>query len=469
MIRSRVLTASAAIALALGVTSCGAPVSRDQIAGALARALDATPKTARVKALWPSVRTFYETREHRLAWRDDDRVDAARAAIDASATHGLAPADYDAAGIARAWDAIQKSESIGDALGAELAAFDIRVTTALMALGHDVAVGRTSPSAISSSWKARRPPPDLAASLSDAVQRDRLVDWTDALAPRHPEYAALRRLLDELRRVDSPDDARMEQVAVNLERWRWMPDDLGDRHLLVNIPAFTLQAREQGETRFEMRVVVGKRGNETPVFSRDMETVVFRPYWNIPESIATAETARLAADDPDYLARNGIEVLRVSGSGPRRVDPDEIDWEAADQVKGVLLRQRPGAGNALGNVKFMLPNRHNVYLHDTPSTSFFKREMRALSHGCVRLAEPATLAEYVLRDRPEWTPERIRAAMAGRTEAQVPLRERLPVHIVYFTVVVGADGQPVFLSDVYKYDARQRRGRGTPGTVAGTE
>src|SRR6185503_2316124 len=164
---------------------------------------------------------------------------------------------------------------------------------------------------------------------------------------------------------------------------------------------------------------------------------------------------------------NGIEVLRVSAKGARPVDPDDIDWEAADQVRGVLLRQRPGAGNALGNVKFLFPNRHNVYLHDTPSTSFFKRDMRALSHGCVRLAEPEKLAQYVLRDQAEWTPERIRTAMRGATEAQVALREKLPVHIVYFTVVVGADGAPFFLSDVYKYDARQRRDRTGSGTLAG--
>ena len=257
--------------------------------------------------------------------------------------------------------------------------------------------------------------------------------------------------------MNVPLTDRIRQVELNLERWRWMPDDFGARHFLVNIPAFQLMAREDGHTVRTMRVVVGKPGHETPVFSGDMGTVVFSPYWNVPESIAENETAPAIRSDPTYLARNHIELVRHTKAGSRIVNPDDVNWFDPDDFKDLSFRQRPGAQNALGHVKFLFPNAFNVYLHDTPAGSLFARTERAFSHGCVRVEQAETLAAYILRDQSEWTSEHIKSAMNAGVEKYVQLDEMIPIHIVYFTAWVGEDGDVFFLPDVYGYDAKQAR------------
>jgi murein L,D-transpeptidase YcbB/YkuD len=252
--------------------------------------------------------------------------------------------------------------------------------------------------------------------------------------------------------LNVPLDWRIQQVAINLQRWRYMPDDLGERHFIVNIPYFHLTARESGKPVMDIRVVVGKPGQNTPIFSEEMETVVFSPYWNIPDTIAENETAPAVARDPGYLARQGIEVLRVSSSGTETVDAGNVNWDNAESLKGLVFRQKPGAGNALGHVKFLFPNRHNVYLHDTPADALFARPGRAFSHGCVRVEEPEMLAKYVLRDHPEWTDEAIFAAMRAGVEKHVKLKRKIPVHITYFTSWVDENGGLHFQPDIYGYD-----------------
>jgi murein L,D-transpeptidase YcbB/YkuD len=251
--------------------------------------------------------------------------------------------------------------------------------------------------------------------------------------------------------MNVPLEVRLRQVAVNLERWRWMPDDLGERHFLVNVPYFHLVARENGKPVLDIRVVVGKPGNETPIFSDEMESVVFSPYWNIPDSIKQGETAPAVMRDPDYLERNNIEVLR----GSRRVDTSDIDWNDPDELRALAFRQRPGANNALGHVKFLFPNDFDVYLHDTPADSLFQRRGRAFSHGCVRVEEPEVLAKYVLRGYDEWRDERIVDAMHSGEEQHVKLNAPIPVHITYFTAWVDGNGGLHFQPDVYGYDSKQ--------------
>jgi murein L,D-transpeptidase YcbB/YkuD len=250
-------------------------------------------------------------------------------------------------------------------------------------------------------------------------------------------------------------DERLRQIALNLERWRWMPDDFGERHLIVNLPYFHVVAREHGKVVSDIRVVVGKPGNETPIFSSEMQSIVFSPYWNIPDTIVAGETAPAIARDERYLTRNNIEILRVSNGGAERVDPSTIDWNRPDVVEELAFRQRPGAGNALGHVKFVFTNPYNVYLHDTPADNLFSRRGRAFSHGCIRVEEPEALAKYVLRDQPEWDEPKILKAMKTGVEKHVRLRTSIPVHIVYFTAWVDDRGGIHFQPDVYGYDKRQ--------------
>jgi L,D-transpeptidase YcbB len=249
--------------------------------------------------------------------------------------------------------------------------------------------------------------------------------------------------------MNVPVEERIGQIALNLERWRWLPRALGDRFVLVNIPEFRLEVWDHDRVPLAMRVIVGKKDTPTPIFTDDMTHLVFAPYWNVPADIVQKETVPTVLRDPEFLNRTNMEVLDKSGTP---VDPSAIDLE---HPAGYRFRQRPGASNSLGLVKFMFPNQFNVYLHDTPADSLFARAARSLSHGCVRLEEPAKLAQYVLADQPDWTPERIDEAMHAGHEHTVRLARPLRVYLGYWTARVSDDGLLQFRHDVYGIDARQ--------------
>jgi L,D-transpeptidase YcbB len=263
---------------------------------------------------------------------------------------------------------------------------------------------------------------------------------------------------EELAAMNVSAEDRAGQIALNLERWRWLPEELGDQYILVNVPTFQLEAIEQGKVTLAMRVVAGKADETpTPIFSDDMTEVVFSPYWNVPVSILRKETIPAVLRDPGYLDRNELEVVHDG----RVVPASSVDWEDPDLR--VQIRQRPGAKNSLGLVKFLFPNKFDVYLHDTPAGSLFARLERDFSHGCVRVEKPVELAHWVLRDQPEWTGQRIDAAMHAGREQHVALKRRIPVYIVYATAWVDEGGRLNFRDDLYGHDARQRAMLGLAG------
>jgi len=244
-------------------------------------------------------------------------------------------------------------------------------------------------------------------------------------------------------------EQRIDQIALNLERWRWLPGTLADRFVLVNIPEFRLEVWDHDRVPLSMRVVVGKKDSPTPIFTDQMTHLVFAPYWNVPTDIVEKETVPSVLRDPDFLKRTNMEVLDRSGNP---VDPSAIDLEHPAAYR---FRQRPGASNSLGLVKFMFPNQFNVYLHDTPADSLFARATRSFSHGCVRLEEPEKLARYVLADQPDWTPDRIDEAMHSGQERTVRLTSPIPVYLGYWTARISDDGLVQFRRDLYGIDARQ--------------
>jgi murein L,D-transpeptidase YcbB/YkuD len=409
------------------------------------------PAQVRAEA-WKDAHEFYARRQDAPAWIMDDQIMRAEAAVTVlgSATgHGLDPNDYNGQDIMRLLT-LQNSEDAPEKGSAEraqsLAEADVRITSSLLTLGRDVALGRAKPERSDSRWKARRAAPDFVSTLATAAEAE-LSTWLDALKPKHAQYAALRTAL-----ADPAMAQHAGQIALNLERWRWMPDDLGSRYLIVNIPSFHLEAHEGNQTVLDMKVVVGKLEHRTPIFSEMMTATVFSPYWNVPDSIVEGETAPAAARDPGFLRRNNIEILRRSKSGAAVVDPSTVNWDDAEELKALAFRQKPGAKNALGHVKFLFPNPYDVYLHDTPADTLFARPGRAFSHGCVRVEQPEALAQWVLKDMPEWTPEKIGAAMHAGEEQHVKLKQQIPVHIVYFTAWADAAGSVRVVPDVYGYD-----------------
>jgi len=252
--------------------------------------------------------------------------------------------------------------------------------------------------------------------------------------------------------LNVPVEERIEQLTLNMERWRWLPESLGERHIIVNVPTYQLDVYENGHVVLPMRVVTGKKDNPTPIFMDKMESVVFSPYWNVPPDIARNETIPAVMSDPGYLVRNEMELVK----GNRVVNPGSVSW-AAVEAGNYTFRQRPGEKNALGHVKFLFPNQFDVYLHDTPADSLFARTERSFSHGCVRVEKPEELAEYVLRAQPEWTRERIVAAMHSGSEKWVTLKEPLPVYILYMTAWVNPDGAVQFREDIYGHDQKQEK------------
>ena len=247
--------------------------------------------------------------------------------------------------------------------------------------------------------------------------------------------------------------ARAQQIVLALERLRTTPLPAAARFVTVNVPEFMLRAYEhdagQAQQVFAMRVIVGKAlGTRTPLFDEDMRRIEFNPYWNIPPSIARGETVPKLRANPGYLASQGMEFVGPDGQTRSAVTPEMLDAVLAGQWR---VRQRPGRLNALGDIKFVLPNQHNIYLHHTPSVDLFGRARRDFSHGCIRIEEPVALAHWVLADDPAWSEARIREVMGQPRTVTAPLPTPVPVLIVYRTAALQG-GQVHFAPDVYRQD-----------------
>ena len=238
---------------------------------------------------------------------------------------------------------------------------------------------------------------------------------------------------------------RMKQIMVNMERMKWLPDDMGGTRVVANLPEYAVRVYVVDTIALTMRSVIGTKRNKTPVFHDTIKFLVMRPYWNVPSSITNNEILPELANDPAYLAAHQYEVV-YNG----KVMPDSVDLISLGS--SYRIRQRPGNHNALGTVKFMFPNDHWVYMHDTNAKNYFDRWPRAYSHGCVRIDRPTEFAELLLRDQPQWTSESIEAARTKGGEKMVNLKTNVPVWLLYLTCTRGEDGTVHFWDDVYGYD-----------------
>ena len=429
------------------------------------------------------LRTFYARREMRPAW-DSASIDSLLRAIDGLGDDGLAPRRY-------------HREALMGATGAER---DVLATDAFLNAAAHLSQGVTDPQFARPSWCAPPPRLDLAAILQSALDDQTVEETLPRLAPRHEGYSRLRKALAAYRKVaqnggwnvvpsghslrlgdddprvvslrtrlgasgdssrfDAPLDGlvrhfqehhgievdgivgpetlremnvpaaqRVRQITANMERWRWMPEDLGASYLIVNIAAFRLDVFEGERAVLSMKTVVGKDYTRTPFFAARIAEVIVNPWWNVPDSIATKELWPKQRRDPSYFAREHMV------------------------VRDGRIRQRPGAWNALGRLKFNMPNPYDVYLHDTPAKQLFARSFRAFSHGCIRLERPMDLASYLLRDQPRWTRAAIESDIASGTERTIRLTSPRPVYVLYWSAWVGDDGHMEFHRDHYARDA----------------
>jgi murein L,D-transpeptidase YcbB/YkuD len=286
----------------------------------------------------------------------------------------------------------------------------------------------------------------LQAAL-EAFQRDNAMK-PDGLVGRrtrivlnggNPEQAAGRGKVDE------------DAIIANMEQWRWMPDDMGATHVWVNLPEFMVRVRKNGAVIHEERIISGQIDKQTPVFSHELETVVLHPFWGVPESIKVKELLPSLARGGS-LDRRGLK-LQYNG---KDVDATQIDWSRAD-IRNYHVYQPPGGGNVLGVVKFLFPNKHQVYMHDTPTKDLFNSRERTFSHGCMRVRNPVKLAEVILQEDKGWDAAHIRDLLdTGPENNNIALESKIPVHVTYFTAWVDDKGELQSRPDVYQHEKRIR-------------
>ena len=246
---------------------------------------------------------------------------------------------------------------------------------------------------------------------------------------------------------------RIEQIKLNMERWRWLPQDLGKRYILVNTANFELDIIENGQTVTSTRAIVGKKKRPTPVLSRKITYMELNPYWNIPHKIAINDVLPCIKKDSNYLKDKSIRIFENWEDGAKEVNPESIDWNTVTKKNfGYKLRQDPTNSNALGRVKFIFPNEFSIYLHDTPARTLFDKTKRTFSSGCIRIEKPMELAAYLLTDNSKWTYEKLTAAVDSKKTRTILLSDPMNIHILYWTAWVDKDGIVNFRDDIYGRD-----------------
>ncbi len=376
-----------------------------------------------------AIKAFYEARAYQPLWLDENgynsQAKALKSVLENANAHGLKPSSY------------KVTEPTSDRVEAE-----ISLSCASIRYARDARGARLNPRKISRLITAEPTIPqtqDILIALSTASDTGKILEEFN---PQHAGYKGLKSKLAE-----QNDPKKQAEIIANMERWRWLPRDLGASHFFVNIPEYQLRMVRNGVEMHQTRVIVGKTETPSPVFSGDMDHIIVNPYWNIPPSIALKEMLPKLQSDPYALQRKGFEIVKRG----RVVDPATIDWSAG--VKNITIRQPPGEHNALGFIKFMFPNDHAVYLHDTPSRGLFSNSERAFSHGCIRVQDPFKLAEMVLKLEHGISQHRLEA-MAGGSERYFNLQTKLPVHLVYFTSFVDGYGQLQSQPDIYGFNKR---------------
>jgi L,D-transpeptidase YcbB len=359
---------------------------------------------------------------------------------------------------------------------AQRADWESALSLAILRYARHARGSRADPATLSKFLDRKPPLLEPQQVIEAATKADAPDAYLRSLHPQHPQFEALRQKYLALRggQATPPADrdgqsgatkssqakppavapaaGNARKLLLNLEQWRWMPDTLGDFYIWVNIPEFTLRVVKGGNIIHAERVVVGKRDTPTPVFSQNLEQIIFHPSWGVPESIKRQDVL-------PSLIRGSTRIftfyhLRIQRGG-RDIDPASIDWSTAD-IRNFHVYQPPGENNVLGNIKFRFPNKHDVYMHDTPQKNLFNADVRAFSHGCMRVRHPERLAELVLAEDQGWPANRVAAAIGagGVQNNQINIERNIPVHITYFTAAVDMDGKLKLFADIYDHEGK---------------
>ena len=354
---------------------------------------------------------------------------------------------------------------------------ELKMSLAVLKYARHARGGRMDPKDLS--LDIDRTPPLLPADkvLLGAAEADNAGDFLRGLHPKHEQFRKLRAAYLEAleaeaegrensfdiaeartnkrkkRRKSRKKTPLSKRILYNMEMWRWMPEELGSTHVWANIPEYRIRVIKHAKIIHSERMITGKVKNKTPVFSDELETIVFHPFWGVPNSIKVKELLPKLMRG-GTLSRQGLRIKR----GGRDVNPLSVDWSRAD-IRNYHVYQPPGSRNALGIVKFMFPNKHAVYFHDTPSKYLFKKKTRAYSHGCLRIRDPLKMAEVLFGEDRGWNRSKINDIVRnGGENNEIALNTKFPVHVTYFTVRVDEDGELKLVRDIYGHEARIQKG-----------
>jgi murein L,D-transpeptidase YcbB/YkuD len=412
---------------------------------------------------------FYKGRGDDFLWVADGtftpRAEAAMAEIRRADDWGLEASAFELP------DAVESSEP------ADVAAAELKLSLAVLKYAKHARGGRMDPRQLSNYIDREPPLLPPAEVLAGIAAADAADGYLRGLHPQHPQFEKLRQAWLDLRngklpaedaeedvtsksrakrksRETNSAESKMRKLLYNMEQWRWMPEDLGQFYVWANIPEFTLRVVKDGKTVFTERLVVGKADTQTPIFSDEMETIVFHPFWGVPNSIKVKEILPGLIRGTNVLARND---LRIQYRG-RDIDPWSVDWTRTD-IRNFHVYQPPGGKNVLGVVKFLFPNKHAVYMHDTPTKNLFSASQRTFSHGCMRVRNPLKFAEVLLAYDKGWSEGRVLSLVRnGPRNNHVNVESKIPVHITYFTAWVDEDGKVRTWPDVYGHEKRIQMG-----------
>jgi L,D-transpeptidase YcbB len=341
-----------------------------------------------------------------------------------------------------------------------LAEAEIKLSFAVLKYARAARGGRLDPAAVSRKFDQKPPVYDPGSLLLAVAEHADIAAYLRQLHPRHEQFSRLRQALLAARAAppDAGTVSTVRRLIVNLERWRWMPDDLGDFYVWDSVPEQMTRVVDRGEVTLSEKIVVGKPSTPTPIFSANMQFVIFHPSWGVPAGMKMQELGPQLRNTGGgwfssyplasaVLAGHGLFVSR----GGQPINPDAVDWSKVD-IREFEFVQPPGPKNVLGIVKFRFPNKHDVYMHDTPERHLFGGAMRAFSHGCMRVQNPVRLAEVVLAHDKGWTASDVQGYV--RRGGEIALKQQIPVHVTYFTAVVDAAGKVQYFPDIYGLDER---------------
>ena len=328
--------------------------------------------------------------------------------------------------------------------GEELAKAELYLSQSFWRYLQDLSSGITRPGKVDPEIVVSRRKPAIEDWLTHASKRgpERV---SDAMRPAHPQYDALRK------KLKTAKGNMRNKIAVNMERWRWLPDSLGKRYVMVNQASFEMMIKENHKVVDRRKVIVGKPNHKTPLFSHKMEYVEFNPTWSVPDSIATREFLPKLRRDRSYLKRNGYKLYESWDEDAKEIDAKKVNWHKVSRSDfPYRIVQNPGKKNALGKVKFLFPNRFDIYLHDTPAKKLFKSKKRAYSHGCIRVHEPLEFAKKLFGER-RMNQSKIDKLLAKEDTQRVDLPRPVPIHLTYFTLWIE-NGKVKQYEDVYGRD-----------------